>query len=97
MSGLAEILLIVAIILGIILLPRTLHRAQENDTPQADQGLRLTGWHRLAIIASLLWPVLLTFYLKPWRGDWLIFVSVAVFPVGLAWGVYWIFSGFRDR
>ena len=97
MSGVMEILLIVAIILGILMLPRMLRRPQENDIHQADQGMRLTGWQRLAIIVSVLWPALLALYLKPWHSDWLIYLSVAVCPVGLAWGVYWIFSGFRER
>jgi len=97
MSGVMEILLIVAIILGILMLPRMLRRTQENDIHQADQGMRLTGWQRLAIIVSVLWPALLALYLKPWHSDWLIYLSVAVCPVGLAWGVYWIFSGFRER
>jgi len=93
-----EILLIVAIILGILMLPRILRRPQENDIHQTDQGMRLTGWQRLAIIVSVLWPAILALYLKPWHSDWLlIYLSVAVCPVGLAWGVYWIFSGFRGR
>ena len=97
MSGLTEVLLIIAIILGIVMLPRALRRPQENNIHQADQSMRLTGWHRLAIIASVLWPALLALYLKPWHNDWLTYLSVAVCPVGLAWGIYWVFSGFRKR
>lgn len=97
MSGVTEILLLVAIILGILILPRTLHRPKENDIHQVNQGMSLTGWHRLAIIVSVLWPALFAFYLKPWQSDWLIYFSVAICPVGLAWGVYWVFSGFRRR
>jgi hypothetical protein len=97
MSGVTEILLIVAIILGILILPRALRRPQEKEIYQTHQGMRLTGWHRLAIIVSVLWPALLAFYLRPWHSDWLTYLSVAVCPVGLAWGIYWIFSGFRER
>jgi hypothetical protein len=95
MSGLTELLLIIAIILGILLLPKTLRRPQEADMRQSDQGLGLTGWHRLAIVASILWPTLLALYLEPWNTDWLIFLSIGVFPIGLAWGIYWVLSGFR--
>lgn len=97
MSGVTEILLIVAIILGIVMIPRIFRRPQENDIYHTDQGIRLTGWHRLAIIVSVLWLASLALYLKPWHSDWLIYFSVAVCPVGLAWGVYWVFSGFRGR
>ena len=56
MSGLMEILVIVAIILGIFMLPRLLHRQQEDEVRQKDQGPGLSGWKRLAILASFLWP-----------------------------------------
>lgn len=95
MSGVMEILLVVAIILGIFMLPRMLRRPQEIDVRPPDKGL--TGWHRLALVVSFLWPALLALYLEPWNSGWLIFVSVAVCPVGLAWGIYWILSGFRGR
>ncbi|HHF51509.1 MAG: hypothetical protein JRJ86_00095 [Deltaproteobacteria bacterium] len=97
MSGLMEILLIVAIILGIFMLPRLLRRQQENEVRPADQGQGLSGWKRLAILASFLWPALLALYLKPWNSHWHIFLYVAVGPVALAWGILWIFSGFRKQ
>ena len=95
MSGLTELLLIIAIILGILLLPKRLRRPQEVDRRRPDQLLELTGWHRVAIVASILWPALLALYLEPWNTDWLLFLLMGVFPVGLAWGIYWVLSGFR--
>ena len=95
MSGLTEILLIIAIILGILVLPKRLRRPQGVDRRRLDQLLELTGWHRVAIIASILWPALLALYLKPWNTGWLIFLAIGVFPVGLAWGIYWVLSGFK--
>ena len=97
MSGVTEILLLVAIILGILILPRAFRRSQEEGIQQVNQGMSLTGWHRLAIIVSVLWLALFALFLKPWYSDWPIYLSVAVCPVGLAWGIYWIFSGFRRR
>lgn len=97
MSGLAELLLIIAIILGILVLPKRLRRPQGVDRRRLDQWLGLTGWHRVAIVASILWPALLALYLEPWNTDWLIFLSIGIFPVGLAWGIYWVLSGFRKR
>ena len=97
MSGVTEIFLLVAIILGILIIPRTLRRPREEDIHQVNQGIRLTGWHRLAIIVSVIWLALFALFLKPWHSDWLIYISVAVCPVALVWGGYWIFSGYRGR
>jgi hypothetical protein len=95
MSGLTELLLIFAIILGILLVPKRLRRPKEGDIRQPHPWLGLTGWHRVAIVASILWPGLLAFYLEPWNTGWLVFLSIGIFPVGLAWGIYWALSGFR--
>ena len=95
MSGLMEILLIIALILGIFMLPRLLNRQQKNEIQRTDQGPDLSGWKRLAILASFLWPALLALYLKPWNSHWHIFFYVAVGPVVLAWGISWVFWGFR--
>jgi len=92
-----EILLIVAIILGIFMLPRLMARKQDGDLQLRDQGFRFTGRMRFAIMASLLWPAIVTFFLKPWKGDWPLFFYVAVGPVALLWGIYWVFSGFRKK
>ena len=97
MSGLTELLLIIAIILGILLLPKRLRRPQEVNRRRLDRLLALKGWHRVAIVASILWPALLALYLEPWNTGWLMFLFIGVFPVGLAWGIYWVLSGFRKR
>ena len=97
MSGIMEILLIVAIVLGIFMLPRLMVRKPEGDLELRDQGFRFTGRMRFAIFASLLWPALVVFFLEPWKGHWPIFFYVAVGPVVLLWGIYWVFSGFRKE
>ena len=96
MSGLIEILVIVAIILGIILLPRML-RKPEPETRPLSRGLKLTGWERLAILVSLLWLTFFTLYLKPWNNEWPIFFYVGVGPLVLSWGIFWIFLGFKKK
>jgi len=97
MSGVMEILLIVAIILGIFMLPRLMDRKREEDLQLRDQDFRFTGRMRFAIMASLLWPAIVAFFLEPWEGDWPLFFYVAVGPVALLWGIYWVFSGFRKK
>ena len=97
MSGVMEILLIIAIILGIFFLPRLMARKPEGDLQPRDQGFKFTGRMRFAIVASLLWPAIVAFFLKPWEGNWALFFYVAAGPVVLLWGFYWVFSGFRKE
>jgi len=97
MSGVMEILLIVAIVLGIFMLPRLMARKPEGDLQLRDQGFRFTGRIRFAIVASLLWPAIFAFFMKPWEGSWALFFYVAAGPVVLLWGLYWVFSGFRKE
>jgi len=68
MSGLTEILLIVAIVVGILFLPGLMNKKSEKATQRLDRLLKISGWTRLAILASLLWPALVALYLKPWNN-----------------------------
>jgi len=97
MSGITEILLIIAIILGIFMLPRLMSRKPEQVRQCREGEPPLSGRMRVAILASLLWPVLAAFFLKPWNSHWVVFLYVAVGPVALIWGIYWVASGFRKE
>jgi len=95
MSGITEILLIIAIILGIFILPRLMPRKTEQVRQRSEGGPPLSGRMRFAILAALLWPVLVAFFLKPWNSHWVAFFYMAVGPVALIWGIYWVVAGFR--
>jgi Na+/H+ antiporter NhaD/arsenite permease-like protein len=95
MSGIMEILLIVAIIVGIFMLPRLMARKPERELQLPVHRSVLTGRMRFAILLSLLWPVVVAFFMEPWNGSWPLFFYIAVGPVALIWGIYWVFSGFR--
>ncbi|MCF8144146.1 MAG: hypothetical protein K9N21_09525 [Deltaproteobacteria bacterium] len=97
MSGITEILLIVAILLGIFMLPRLMSRKPDQVSQERHGSPPLSGRMRFAILASLLWPVLAAFFLKPWNSHWIVFLYIAVGPVALIWGIYWVFSGFRKE
>ncbi len=97
MSGFIEILIIIAIILAIILLPRVLRRQPESDIRHTNHVIKLTGWNRLAILVSFLWLVFFALYLRPWDKEWQIFIYVGITPVILCWGIFWIFLGFRKK
>ena len=92
-----EILIIVAIILGIFILPRMLRKQPEPEIKPLNQILKLNGWGRMAILVSILWIALLALYLKPWNNGWQIFFYVGLTPVILSWGIYWVFRGFKKK
>ncbi len=93
----SEILVIVAIALGIIMLPRLTGRRAENTGCQASGFSKINGWMRLAIMASVLWPAIMAFFLKPWNDHWPTFFYIAIGPVALSWGIFWVLSGFRKN
>jgi hypothetical protein len=97
MSGLTELLIIVAIILAIILFPGRLRNQSQPETTPLNLVRRLTGWKRMAILASFLWLTLVALYLRPWNNKWYIFIYVGFGPVLLSWGIFWIFLGFKKK
>ena len=95
--SLMEILIIVAIILGIILLPRMLRKQPESETVNQNRVFKLNGWERMAILISFLWLAFFALYLKPWNNEWHIFYYVGLGPIVLSWGIFWIFLGFKKN
>lgn len=95
MPGFTETLIIIAIILGIIVLPRRLGRQPERKSRSQMLVMKLNGWQRLAIFVSFLWLVFFVLYLRPWNNGWRVFFYAGVIPVVLYWGIFWIFLGFR--
>ena len=90
-----EILVIIAIALAIFMLPRLTGKRIEKGGRQAGVISKMTGWVRLAVMASILWPVVIALFLKPWNGNRSMFFCVSIGPVVLSWGVFWVLSGFR--
>ncbi len=95
MPSFTEVSVILAVILGIFLLPRMLNRQPEDRArPSAPVG-GLSGWMRLFLALSIVWPVALALYLKPWDSGWPVFLYAAAGPLVVAWGTYWVVSGFK--
>ena len=94
MSGFMEILLIIALILGIFVLPKRMTRNQDKGMVGLNDRFRPKGWTRLAIVTSVIWPAVVFFFMQPWNDRWFPFLYIAVGPVALIWAVAWIFSGF---
>ncbi|MBT3255519.1 MAG: hypothetical protein HN366_03525 [Deltaproteobacteria bacterium] len=90
-----EILVIIAIALAIFMLPRLTGKRIEKGGRQAGMISKMTGWVRLAVMVSILWPTVMAFFIKPWNNHWPMFLYVGIAPVALLWGVFWVLSGFR--
>lgn len=93
MSGFQEILLVAVILLGILFLPRMLPRkgAQTPTRPAIVISRNL----RIAIAASVIYPIVAAAFLQPWRNDLIPFLYAGVGPVLLGWLVYWVYTGRR--
>ena len=91
MSGFHEILLVAAILLAILFVPRMMPRKIENRPKQTP--LVLSRNKRLAIAASVIFPVAVAAFLQPWREDLYPFLYIGLGPVFLGWLLYWIKAG----
>ena len=91
MTGFQEILLIAAILLGILFVPRML-------PGKASQGPRrpamvISRKMRVSMAASVIYPVVVAAFLQPWRRDPTLFFYAGAGPVALGWLAYWALSG----
>ena len=91
----SQVLVIIAIALAIFMLPRLAGKRVKENGSISRSFLEISGWLRLAIMASILWPAGAAFYLKPWNDHWPMFFYVGIGPVILFWGLFWVLSGFR--
>ena len=96
-SGIQEILVLVAIILGILFLPRILNRGQEKNPAASKPAVVLSGKMRLAIAASILWPAAMAAFIQPWKEDLFPFLYIGLGPVAVCWMIFWIYTGFLRK
>jgi hypothetical protein len=96
-SGIQEILVLVIIILGILILPRILNRGGARQLAEAKPNVVLSGRMRLAIAASVIWPVLIAAFMKPWKQDLFPYMYLGLGPVVVIWALYWVYTGFRKN
>ena len=96
-SGIQEILVLVAIILGILFLPRILSRGQEKQAVAPQSAAVLSGKTRLAIAASVLWPAAMAAFMQPWKDDLFPFLYIGLGPVAVGWIIFWVYTGFLRK
>jgi hypothetical protein len=96
MPGYQEILIISAIVLGVIFIPRMME--QKRPAPRLVRpAKRLSGHRRLAIALSILYPLIVAGVLQPWRRDAFSYGFIGLGPVALGWLMFWVIQGFKRR
>ena len=91
MSGFNEILLVAAILLGILFVPRML--SKKGAQAPARPAIVISRNMRVAIAASVIYPAIVAAFLQPWHKDLILFLYTALGPVILGWLLYWVFTG----
>ena len=98
-SGIQEILLIVLILLAIFLIPRMIKPRPSSEPMRVRRPAFFLSWtQRLAIVASLLWPIGCALYFKPWQQQAFIpFALIGIGPVVVAWSLNWVVAGIKKK
>ena len=97
-SGSQEILLIVLIIAGVFVVPRLMKpRLASPATIHRRPSLRLSWTHRLAIVLSILWPLVCALFFKPWQNGGAVFAVAGIGPVVVGWSVKWVYAGMKNK
>ncbi len=98
-SGMNEILLIAAIVLVVIFIPRV-NASRKAGRPgvrsAARSGFALSGRQRLALFASIIWLVFWAVHYEPWQREWKLFVYIGAGPILVTWGLWWTLKGRRS-
>jgi hypothetical protein len=95
-SGIQEILVILAIVFVVLVLPGRMRRPPRP--PGRPLALRrLSGRWRLALLLSGIWPAAMAVWLRPWESaEGLVrFGYLGAAPVAAAWALAWVIAGFR--
>ncbi len=90
MTGISEILVLILLITGILIIPRMFKPEPKSAPKQPVPALSMKM--RASIVASLVFPLIAALILKPWAGNLVIFISVSILPVLIAWAVYWVMT-----
>jgi len=93
LTGISEILVLVLLIACILILPRMFKGEPAQKTSAAKKLKKLPIKIRFAIVLSLVYPLAMALYLKPWKDNLIFYLSFAILPVFLVWAIAWILAG----
>lgn len=92
MTGISEILVLVLLITGILILPRMFKVAPAEQKAFAKPIKKFTLKTRIAVVLTLVYPLVIALYLKPWNENLISYISTAIVPVLLFWAIVWILA-----
>ena len=96
MPGYQEILIISAIVLGVIFIPRMM--APRKPPPRLIQHNKgLSGTWRAALVLSVVYPLAVAALMHPWKNDVWTYLYCGPGPVVLIWLIVWVVKGFKPR
>lgn len=96
MLGIQELLIIILIIFAAFFVSR-MKTGKPAPPVVFRRRVRLSGKLRLAIAASVVFLVMSAAYYQPWAKDPADYIFLGIAPVVLAWLLYWVFIGFKNR
>ena len=99
-SGINEILLVAAIVLAIIFIPRmtaSRNAGRPRVPSRIKPGFTLSGRQRLTVLVSFFWMAFWAVYFEPWQKDWKLFIYIGPGPILVIWGALWALQGVQSR
>ena len=94
MTGISEILVLVLLIACILILPRLFKGGEPAQKKSSTMKIKkLSTKARVGIVLSIVFPLAMALYLKPWDDHLVSYLSFGVFPVLLVWAMFWILAG----
>ena len=98
-SGVQEILLISAIILGLFFIPRMVkpRTCAGNKAVPTRPVPHLTWKLRLAVVISVIWPAAWALHFRPWQHNAGAFAVVGIGPVVIGWSLKWVLAGMKHK
>lgn len=94
MTGISEILILILLIACILIIPRMFKAEPTKKTSSSKKLTKLTAKIRLGIVLSIVYPILMAIYLKPWHvSQVILYISYGIMPVLLVWAFIWILAG----
>ena len=93
MTGISEILVLVLLIACILILPRMFKGEPAKKTSSSKKRKKLPAKIRFGIVLSLVYPLVMALFIKPWNENISPFISFGIIPVFLVWAVVWIIAG----
>lgn len=93
MTGISEILVLVLLITCILILPRLLKGEPAKKGSSSKKLTKLRAKTRFSIILTIIYPVGMALYLRPWNDNLIVYISYGIIPVFLCWAIVWILAG----